>query len=61
METNVKALRTRLGLSRERLARILNVSAVSVANWEAGRNRPSPMAQEKLARASRRLEGAQHA
>jgi len=34
--TDLRALRDRLGLSQERLARVLDVSSRSVERWEAG-------------------------
>ena len=37
----IRALRTRLGLSQEKLARLAGVSAVAVAQWETGRSSPS--------------------
>lgn len=41
-------LRKRMGLSRERFARLVNVSASSIKNWELERNKPSPLAEERL-------------
>ena len=35
---NVRALRTKLGASREALAKLLGVSAQSVLNWESGKS-----------------------
>jgi len=43
-------LRQDLGLSRERFARLVNVSSSSVRNWEKGTSKPTPLAQEKLER-----------
>lgn len=37
----ILTLRRRLGLSRAKLARLVGVSAVSVAQWERGRSSPS--------------------
>jgi DNA-binding transcriptional regulator YiaG len=56
--TDIKALRERLGengrpLSRERLARRLEVSFISVTNWEKGRHYPSPLARARLAQLER--------
>jgi len=45
---DVKQLRQRLGLSRDALARKLGVSPKTVYLWEKGKNKPSPMAQQKL-------------
>ena len=37
----IRALRTRLGLSQTKFARLVGVSAVAVAQWERGRSSPS--------------------
>jgi len=44
----VPALRLGLGLSQEALAQTLGVSSRTVARWEEGRARPSPLAQTRL-------------
>ena len=41
-------LRKKTGLSQERFAARLNVSRITVANWERGYSEPSPLAQDKL-------------
>jgi DNA-binding transcriptional regulator YiaG len=58
MEINVKEFRTTVGLSQENLARRLGVSLLSVHNWEAGRTKPSQMAQAAILRFKRGLERA---
>jgi len=47
----VRAWRTERGVSQEQLARAMETSAVSVRNWENGRNEPSARQLEKLATA----------
>lgn len=37
----IRSLRTRLGLSQAKLARLVGVSAVALAHWETGRSSPS--------------------
>jgi len=46
----IKLIRDTAGLSRERLARYLDVSLSTVYNWEAGVVEPSPLARRQLAR-----------
>lgn len=41
-ESPIRAARKRLGLSRDELGRILNVSGRTVSYWEAGRKLPDP-------------------
>ena len=43
-----KALRTKLILSQEELAKILNVSFASVNRWETGKNSPTIKAKRKI-------------
>lgn len=45
---DVKALRTRLGLTQSELARLLKVSPATIRNWEQGRRRPRSAAQALL-------------
>ena len=45
---DVRALRERLGWSREKLASELNVSLQSVYRWEAGRTKPLPTVVRQL-------------
>jgi len=46
-------LRQSMGLSRERFARLVNVSSSSVKNWEKGQSHPTPLAEEKLEKLAR--------
>jgi transcriptional regulator with XRE-family HTH domain len=46
---DVAALRTALGVSRERLARMVNVSAKTVKRWERGDTQPSGHSAVRLA------------
>ena len=41
-------LRKTKGWTQEQLARILGVSLNTVQRWEMGRNKPSPLARDKL-------------
>lgn len=45
---DIRTLRERLKLTQEALARKLNVSYGTIVRWEAGRSRPSPMAEQLL-------------
>ena len=45
---DVKAIRIKLGLTQEELARRLGVSWSTVARWEAGQGKPSPLAQQAI-------------
>lgn len=47
----LKQLREKSSLSQEALARRLEVSRVTIANWEAGETEPSATNARKLARA----------
>lgn len=47
----LKQLREKSSLSQEALARRLEVSRVTIANWEAGDTEPSATNARKLARA----------
>jgi len=44
----IKKLRAKLDLSQEDLARLLNVSFMSVNRWENGKFEPTIIAKEKL-------------
>lgn len=44
----IKQIRQRLGLTQEKLAQRLGVSCYTVRRWEAGRVRPSPLAQKAI-------------
>ena len=45
---NVKELRAQLGIPQDKLAFLIGVAPYTVRRWEAGKNNPSPLAQEKL-------------
>jgi len=47
---NFRTLRTRLNLSQEQFARMLNVSVQTVSRWERGAATPSPQAEKALSR-----------
>ncbi len=55
-EFDVKALRERLGWSREKLASELSVSAQSIYRWEAGRTKPLPTVVRQLEALERRAD-----
>lgn len=44
----IQELRDRLGLSREKFAHKIGVSAGSIYNWENGLSKPTDLALEKL-------------
>jgi len=44
----IKEIRQKFNLSRERFAQALKVSAMTVYNWENNITKPSRLAQEKL-------------
>jgi len=46
--TSVKALRAKLGLSQEDLAKALGVSFASVNRWENGKTQPSKLAKNQF-------------
>jgi len=46
--TEIKALRTTLGLTQEKLAQKLGVALATVNRWERGLNHPHPVWVEKL-------------
>lgn len=46
---NLKRLRERLGLSKDELAKSLDVSGVMVGYWESGRNEPRLSKLERIA------------
>ena len=52
--TEVKDLRKSLNMTQQELANVIGVDRVTVANWETGRKRPSPLAQRQLARLNRK-------
>jgi putative transcriptional regulator len=45
---DIKALRLRLGLTQEDVARQLGLALSTVAKWEQGVTRPSRLAYEKI-------------
>ena len=45
---DIKALRQRLNLTQEQLARRLGVSWATVSRWERGIGEPSPLAQKAI-------------
>jgi len=49
-------LRKSMGLSRERFARLVNVSSSSIQNWEKERSQPTPLAEEKLERLAKDIK-----
>lgn len=44
----IKKLRAKLDLSQEELAKLLNVSFVSVNRWETGKHEPTIIFKERL-------------
>lgn len=44
----IKALRMELGLSQEKMARIVNVGMQTYQHWERGKRKPHPLCIEKL-------------
>ena len=44
----MRRLRQVFGLSQEQLARLVGVSVRTVARWEGGQSRPSPLAERQL-------------
>lgn len=48
MTEEIKALRTKTGLSQTKFAAFLGVSVASLRRWESGVATPSPMAKEKI-------------
>lgn len=53
----VKEIRDRLNLSREKFARLLGVSFYTVYRWERGQRKPSAMAEILLKRIAEDGEG----
>jgi len=51
-------IRTQASMSRERLARVLGVSLVSVNKWERGSSRPSPDQTQLILRLHRQVQAA---
>lgn len=47
---NIKALRKRLRLSQDKFAALIGVAPYTVRRWESGKNKPSPLALEKINR-----------
>ena len=44
----IKELRSKLGISQDKLAAMLNVAPYTVRRWESGKVTPSPLAEDKL-------------
>ncbi len=57
MFVDVKELRKQLGISQDKLAALLGVAPYTVRRWESGRNKPSPLALEKLNNIQRTSDG----
>jgi putative transcriptional regulator len=45
---DVKRIRKRLGLTQERFAHALGMTAASINRWERGRSNPSPLAMRRI-------------
>ena len=45
---NIRTIRKQLKLTQQHLAHLLGVSMSTVANWEAGRSKPSQLALRQL-------------
>ena len=45
---NIRKYRNKKGWTQEQLARELGISLNTVQRWESGKNKPSPLALEKL-------------
>ena len=45
---DIKAIREKLGLTQEEVAHKLGVSWGTIARWEAGKSKPSKLAQKAL-------------
>ncbi|HUV57001.1 MAG TPA: helix-turn-helix domain-containing protein [Dehalococcoidales bacterium] len=45
---DIKAIRVRLNLTQEQLAQRIGVSWATVARWERGAGKPSPLAQKAI-------------
>ena len=56
VSVDVQQLRQRLGMSRDALARELGVTYKTIYLWEKGKNKPSPMAQQKLEELEKRVK-----
>ena len=53
----IRRLRKKLTVTQEGLARLLEVSVRTVAGWEGGQNKPSPMARKALDQATKKTKG----
>ena len=47
---NIKELRRILGVSQEKLAGLVGVSARTISSWERQEHQPCPLARERLER-----------
>jgi len=45
---DIKRLRTEIGLTQEEFARKIGVSWSTIARWEAGKGKPSKLAQRNI-------------
>jgi len=50
MEIDIKAIRKKLGLTQEALAKKLGVTRMTVYNWETKKKKPSNLAKRQLSR-----------
>ena len=55
-EYPVKELRERLGLTQSEMASQIGVALTTLARWEQGKAKPTPLAIEKLETLARRAE-----
>jgi len=46
--SDIKAMRDKMGITQEALARLLGVSFQTINRWERGVFKPSPLALEKI-------------
>jgi DNA-binding transcriptional regulator YiaG len=44
----LKSIRLSRGLSLEQFSRLIGCSGQTIRNWERGRNKPSPLAEDKI-------------
>ena len=51
----IRALRHKLGLSQEALARKLGVSVLTVRRWEKGSFSPSPLARARIEKIAKKI------
>lgn len=46
--TKIKQLRTKLGLTQEKIAAKVGVTFSTVNRWESGKSKPSPLAMRQI-------------